>query len=345
MPRTWSLVYKVLLLGLSGLVTTTAVFADFRVELDGSYSEIREGEGSPDEVDVAATVYLQPVKDTTGPLGEAAFLARASSLQYSYSRDKFDSADVPRGPAGEALFDRTPTSHGLSARYVVPDSGWIFSLAGARPETFDTDTVDIDGWSTSIGVGRYLSATTSIELFVGYSTSDSDFRSSQPCGDFLASLGCAELAFDSDGDIDTTSVSALYRRVGKIGRHTFATSAGIGYAAIDIDTASDGPLVIGETGELVDGLGIDSSSFRSSASIDDNWNAFVAGTWFVTREIGIDAGLDFETSDGEQDYSFNVGVGWFVTPNVELRGNYSVGWVSQFDQGPRQWRATLRTRF
>lgn len=327
--------------------------ADYRVEFDGSYAQTKPGDlqglGDVDEIDLSVAVFLRPVKDASGPRGEAEFLSRASSLRYSFSRDKLERPNFAGAPISDDFLDTTPQAHGARIRYVTPDSGWIFSLAGNRPESFNTEFVTNSGWSASGGVGRYLSQSASIELTVGYTSADFGVFQSLDCPLFLQAFGCERIEIENESETTTTSVSARYRRVGKIGQQTFATSLQVGYSNIDFEVENSGANVIGDIGEsdglLIDGVFAPAEPTRQSFTINDNWSALLAGTWYPMRELGLDAGLFLNSSDGSESFGFDAGLGWFLTPNLELRGNYRHTFLNDFDEGPRLWRATLRTRF
>ena len=212
----------------------------------------------------------------------------------------------------------------------------------------DLDTTT-DGFRIAAGVGRYISTHTTVEVSLEYASQDTDFESSQDCDDFLVALAptCDMLLLESDTQADVFGASVQFRRVGNIGGQTFATTVSAGYSNTDFDIDLSQSLVDVDGEEapfLVDDIDIFGDIESPSAPSIDSWNFVAAGTWYVNRQLGIDAAYTFEKADSLDVHGISAGVGWFVSPNVELRGAYSFTFPD-FGSNNDLWRLTLRGRF
>ncbi len=346
------------LVGIANLLVAASALAEYRVELDLNYGEVRGLPTDPESANASVTVFLAPVPDARGPRVEAAFLARASSLQYSYNRS--ESAAPNFGIPGVVVSESrlTDNSHSLTARYVFPDTGWIVSLQGnvldsddvSVAGSFDTDT---ESYGVIAGVGRYLNDTTTVEVFAGYTEFNGDTTTLLDCMAFgVFDPNCENLGIGNDFDTDAFSISALFRRVGRIGNAVFSTSAGVGYTNFDVNNSGTEVSIIGDVDPtLVDPL---VSVFESVATSDstDSFNVQLAGTWFPFSDLGVDLNYTFEGAGLADGHTIGTAVGWFVTPSIELRGSYEVTFFDGSTFGlpggsdeSRVWRATLRARF
>jgi|GEM_PF-3947641 len=354
------------LFGIANTVLTAAALADYRVELDVNYGEVRGLPTDPESANVGVAVFLAPVQDSKGPRAEAEFLSRASSLRYTYNRS--ESATPAFGIPGVAVTEPrlTDNNHSLAARYVFPDNGWanglangwIVSLAGnvldaddvSVAGSFDTDT---QSYGVTAGVGRYLDDTTTVEVFLGYNEFNGDTTTLLDCLAFgVVDPNCENLGVGNDFDTESFSISALFRRVGRIGTAVFSTSASLGYTNFDLTNRGPAISVIGD----VDPTAVDTllPLFESVTTSDsnDSFSAQLAGTWYPISDLGVDLNYTFESAGPADGHTIGTAVGWFVTPSIELRGSYEVTFFdgSAFGVGgssdeSRVWRATLRARF
>ncbi len=321
--------------------------ADYSVELDGSYAQGDDPFGDIDDLNLSVEAFLRPVDDSRGPYSEAAFLTRASSVRYRYSRlDRdFDSEFAAMFPNEDAI-----KNHELSGRYVHLDSGWIGTGLIAIPvdrEGLDSST---DGLRIGAGVGRYISDNSTVEVNLEYVRTDTDTSFNQDCG-VVAALAptCDMLILESDTQADSLGVSVQYRRVGNIGNQTFATTVTGGYVNTDFDSE------FSQSAVDVDGVNlpvlVDGADFLDLEGVEtpsppsvDSWNFVAAGTWYLNREIGIDAVYTFEKADDLDVHGIGVGAGWFVLPNLEVRGSYTYRFPD-LGSNNDMWRLTLRGRF
>lgn len=197
------------------LAASTAAQADYQWELGAAYGtgEFDIGEQNPDNDVISGygTYFIDAVDDTKGPLAEAAFLDRASSINIYATNSNID---------GDAIDDLGRKDYGMKIHTVFSDAGWITEFGYAREEN-DTlrtslsagnlptlpvnrglDTIDIDRFT--VGFGKYLTDRTT--LVASYTYSDID-----EAGDFdTYRLDLEHLFQFSFGDI---KAEASYGRV------------------------------------------------------------------------------------------------------------------------------------
>lgn len=101
---------------------------------------------------LGAQWFLEPVTADSGPLEQAAFLERATSLSAAYVRTDADDF----GEDGDAV--------GFSGRYQF-DTDW-FVTGGLSRSEFDSVGPDIETTTIEAGVGRYLGDGTALSLSV-----------------------------------------------------------------------------------------------------------------------------------------------------------------------------------
>lgn len=329
------------------LSSFSAVHADFRVEVEGSFAEFTDFPSDAGNINLSLEAFLDSVDDSSGPFGEAAFLTRASSVFYQYDRTDVDDSELDGFVAGSLASDGVTENHQVGARYVLPDSGWIFTGLAERPESRETATNQEDGFGLNLGVGRYLNDSTTLEFTFGFARQDFDTQTSLACPDTIPIVGllpfdCQELVLEASSEVETFSGSLELRRVGKIASQTFATTLLVGFAETEL-SASDSDLVLVDTmgAELAFGDAIPdtlgSPTFQA-------FNAVAAATWYVTRNIGIDLDYTFNSAVSLDVHSVGTGVGWFISPTIELRGNYIRSFPEVGADGDL-WRVTLRGRF
>ena len=165
------------------LAMSAAAQAEYQWELGAGYStgEFDIGDQNPDN-DVLSgygTYFIDAVDDTKGPLAEAAFLDRASSISMFARNANID---------GDAIDDLGRKTYGLETHSVFSDAGWILDFGYTRQEN-DTlrtslsgdqlptlpgnrplDTIDIDQFK--LGFGKYLTDRTTLVFSYEYSDID-----------------------------------------------------------------------------------------------------------------------------------------------------------------------------
>ncbi len=222
------------------LAVSAAAQADYQWELGAAYGtgEFDIGAQNPDNDQISGygTYFIDAVDDTKGPLAEAAFLDRASSISLFAVNANID---------GDGIRDLGRKNYGLEIRAVSSDAGWITDFGYSREEN-DTlrtslsagqlptipvvgrglDTIDIDRFK--VGFGKYLTDRTTLVASYIYSDIDEagDFSSYRldlehlfqfSFGDIMteASYGIVDVSVDDSilddkDDIDIFLVGATY---------------------------------------------------------------------------------------------------------------------------------------
>jgi hypothetical protein len=227
-----------LVAGIALAVSATAQ-AEYQWELGAAYGtgEFDIGIQNPDNDQISGygTYFIDAVDDTKGPLAEAAFLDRASSISLFAVNGNID---------GDGIKDLGRKNYGLEIRAVSSDAGWITDFGYSREEN-DTlrtslsagqlptipvnrqlDTIDIDRFK--VGFGKYLTDRTTLVASYIYSDIDEagDFSSYKldlehlfqfSFGDIMteASYGIVDVSVDDTiledkDDIDIFLVGATY---------------------------------------------------------------------------------------------------------------------------------------
>jgi hypothetical protein len=165
------------------LSVSVAAQADYQWELGAGYStgEFDIGDENPDNDAISGygSYFINAVDDTKGPLAEAAFLDRASSISIFAENGNID---------GDAIDDLGRKNYGMATHSVFSDAGWILdagytrvendtlrtSLSGGQLPAFPgqrpLDTIDIDQFK--LGFGKYLTDRTTLVLSYEYSDID-----------------------------------------------------------------------------------------------------------------------------------------------------------------------------
>ncbi len=103
-----------------------------------------------------ATTYFGVVDDDDGPLAEAAFINRASSLGISFI--DFETRDT----------EIESENFGIAIRLVDEESGWSFGFG------FDSGTVEqVDTEALSLTVGKYIAETTEVDFTFVFADAES----------------------------------------------------------------------------------------------------------------------------------------------------------------------------
>lgn len=232
---------KTLMVAGIGLAISTAAQADYRWQAEAGYATGNIEQGSEIDTDqdigtLAGTFYLDSVDTSKGPLGEAAFIDRASNVGLTASYGELD---------GDG-FDSDVYSYGVNGRYIFGDGGWIVDGSFQRDET---DNVKINGVdfnndlevdTYSVGFGKYIFENTT--LVATYASADVD-NGGDTDGGYLdiehlclldnggalkVGAGFGMINVDDGDDIDRYSLAAAYY----INKNA---SFGVNYANSDSD--------------------------------------------------------------------------------------------------------------
>ena len=251
-----------------GLAISSAAQAEYQFEI-GAISgtgdiEIANVKADQDFIGLSGAYYLQPVDTTKGPLSEAAFLDRSSSIQFAATTGEID---IDGGD------DADVDTYLVSSRLVQKESGWLIDL-GYQLDKIDGsgfDDEDIDTYT--IGAGKYILENTAVIL--SYSNIDSDDA---------YQLDLEHMWLLEQGGIK------LDAEVGRV--------VDAGFQSDDLDFWG-----LSSTYYVNDrlGFGADYGQEESGASELDSWSLFAE--WFVTEQVALslayaeqeDNDIDFES--------------------------------------------------
>jgi len=144
-----------------GLAISSAAQAEYQFEIGANSGtgdiEIGSVKADYDYVGLTGAYYLQSVDTTKGPLSEAAFLDRASSIEFAASTGELDADED----------DVDVDSYAVGSRLVAKESGWLVDL-GYSLDEIENEEID----TFSIGAGKYVLENTAVVL--NYANIDSD---------------------------------------------------------------------------------------------------------------------------------------------------------------------------
>jgi hypothetical protein len=152
-----------------------------------------EGYADNDNIALSGTWYFNGLSDASGPRARAAFLNRASSVSLLYSRGDGESDAVTNPPPPFVVLSRLDTKTDsvlASLRYVSRQSGWFGTASIGYLSTEASFGMgsgsDTDATFYGAGFGKYVGASTAVEVNVG--RSDNDFNDATTYGVALTHL-------------------------------------------------------------------------------------------------------------------------------------------------------------
>lgn len=230
-----------------------------------------------DEIDVFGDWYFAGLSDDAGPRARAAFVDRASSLGFRYSRSEqstalFRNSDDPAFPIPplDTSFDLDGDLFAADFRYVDRDSGWfgnagLFSLSASTNVT-GTDDNDATGWN--LGFGKYLLETTALSLDVG--------------------------EVDGDGDADASVVAVTFTHLGDLGgRWQYAVD--LGFSHLNPDQGADrdtwaATIAFYPTRDFEFGINLEDQSLGGQSLVDlDTTSVGGFVSWYATPNVELSA--------------------------------------------------------
>lgn len=300
----------------------SAASADYRFEGSVGYAE-GDGDNVNDieleTVSVSGAAYLDVVAIKQVPLAEAGFLSQASVVRYSYTSDKtkvnsfvtlgVGSGLIP-GLGQPATLSTDVERHYGELVYISKASGW-FGLLGAATLDGDLDNADLDGKLARVGVGRYVTPTTTVQVFYERSEQDSDSAFSIDCD---GQIFCIDQFVENRTETSIDSVGVLARHVGKLFGYHYAAQGLIQKSDSNLDFTT----VIQFDARL---FGSQERRFQSKSSTDA-WLGSLDFTWYLNSNLGLSAGYDFQKVESDRSGVYRLGVGWFARPNIQLRAQF-----------------------
>lgn len=174
-----------------------------------------------DQFDLRGTWFYTGLSDNKGPKTRAAFVDRSSSVSLSYFRSDLSSTVILSGgglPPDQSNISIDVSGYSVDLRHVWRESGWFGIISIGRAELDGiltngptTSTSDADSNAYSLGIGKYLADTTSVDLRVLSEESGSStaagislrFSHLAPLGNtwmFGADVGITKTDTAGDGD-------------------------------------------------------------------------------------------------------------------------------------------------
>lgn len=200
--RKGDILKKSILIGLLVLLSAVSVRADYIAEIDAVYSDVEDSDDGYEEYVVSGTIFFGSVDTSKGPLAEASFLDKSSSIS--------------------AIFeDYDGTEHkGLGGRFVIGNEYVVEAkYLESEEEIFQSDTVSQT--QASVAVGKYLTDTS--ELALSYEQYELDYE----LDDFADSFPDFAASFDSENK--TKILGVRYHGVSGAHRSGFLSYEGGAY--------------------------------------------------------------------------------------------------------------------
>lgn len=355
-----SLAYIFLGTILLSLLVSVPAIAQFHFETTGSYTSLDTTFTEDDQYNGSISWFIFPVDETKGPLAEAAFLSRSSSLRYSYTRAE-NRAQFPNpaflmplpGPSDpmefvfQVIVDREENinTHMIDTRYVVADTPWIvgssFSITDGDVSTNGAPS-DLDNWSGALVLGRYVLTNTTVSFRAEYGEREMTTNSTLALSSLLPDIDQIG-EFMSEVEIETIDISAIGEHVGTVGDYSYRLEASASFLSFEGDVESETIITDAITGELIPDLRVTGS--RISLGTVDGWRAGLSGVWYFNDRIGLSANYQFTDLENQQSNSYGIGLSWFVTRFLEVRGNYQQLDIDGSFNDVEQWGLAIRGRF
>ena len=252
-----------------GLALSSTAQAEYQFELSSNAHtgdiEIGNVDADRESFGLTGTYYLGSVDTSKGPLAEAAFLDRASSITLDFSIGEIDFDD------GDFDVDH----YSAESRLVSKETGWLVDLGYRRTE-IDNEEID----TFAIGVGKYVLENTAVVL--SYANSDA------------VALNYVDFDVESTGDFDRygLAVEHLWQL------ETGAIKLDLSAALVDVDNADDiNVWALGGTYYLNPslGFGADYSHSDSDETDVEDWSLFAK--WFVTEQVELSLAYSEQEDD------------------------------------------------
>jgi hypothetical protein len=280
---------KLLLIGAIA-AASSAQAEQFSWQLSGVTSRSQAGDFKRDNWAVAATYYLNPVDDSAGPYALASFLNPTTRV----------SAEASQSDSALAAID-DPTAYTLSGAYVLPSERWYVGANYAKADGVDMPPVSqSDPKGYGILAGRYLGASTTLELGLG--RSEQSLETSLACP-FGAQV-CIAVPFSVETTTDSVNLEVFHVR--RFRSLTYSLQGSVSHSQAEVDVSQ--PMTPFDTLGS-DGPSLDVYSF--------------AGELFPTDRLGVRFDYSRPDVEGADRYSYGVAATWFFKPRIAMQVSLS----------------------
>ena len=285
----------------------------YQFEVKGQYGEsIDEPRGYEAEQTQASFVWwLDDVSTKDGPLAEAGFLSKSSSLSFSFGRaeTEFDVSGMLLPFFGPSIDSQTDRSE---ARFAwIHRSGWLVAAHAARSEMEQEASLfgDMDGDEYGLTIGYYLTDATTVEA--SYSLAESDGGSIRPRNPCPLLVDPCSLLQGNRTKVEVDTAALVLKHVASLLNQDFAVS--LGYARAELDSTIRSAITTLDPFRVPRSIVV-----RTSQSAESNV-LNVGATWYPTKHLGFELGYARQDADGSSDTdSYRLGTNWFVTENIYL---------------------------
>lgn len=328
--------YKSIILG-AAIAAANLSYADpYQFEVGAQYRDT-DFDKSNDQSSyaIAGTYFLKPVDDSKGPLFEADFISRSSSVSLLYR-------DTDRDNAG--LTDGDSEEYAIRGRYISPDKGWFIGLEYGETEE-DVFFGDTDTDFYALSVGAYVAENTTFSL--NFQRQDTDFADQNIT--FQSEFSLSRLT-KSKSDVDSMGVS--FRHLGTIKDYNFVVSASYNNGNLNTKTRTTISNTISSTvnnavsSTIKIESDIDEYGFGLAFYPDRNWRIAasyintdienfhteeysLAANWFVTEQLSVNIAY----SDLKSDSPTNAIQGIIDSSDVEITNDLIFPFVADIFQG------------
>jgi len=285
-----------------------AAQADYRVEISTALATLTEEyenddydeeyDKDSDYLSFEGVFYITPVSTASGPLGQAAFLSKASEVRVSIDRDSREYDDDSDIDYLDDEYDED--TNAISGRAVIPAARIILEAGLQKGETDCTDCdddSDNDGWM--LGFGGYISDRVTLVFTYRHQEEETDFTE-------YDDYNGAFYSFESNYEIDRYMLA--YKQL--------------------IALSGEQSLVIEPFLEIFEYER--KSEYRSPFDYDsykfdgDGAALGIDVTWYITRQLGVYAGVvgvgvENDNGDGADAVS-HIGISYFLNENFRIGG-------------------------
>ena len=306
------------------LVAAAATHANtYQFEGQLGYSESDDNEVDIENASAGLIWWFEPIDYQGKPWREAGFLARVSSVRLGYQRDSIERDGLTTTAIGTPVADRvedTDDIADLAVRYFLPGDRWFGDLsAGLRNgDSEQAGAPDADGVRYGVGLGYYLSSSTSLSLFA-------DWEERKGSGEIVTdceALGTPFLCVESNRtsiDARTVGYGLSIKHVGKILTQWFGIEATYGQTEVDTDVAVSLTLAPNR----IFGIPPEGRTIAQAFSFDDGPTNFarVGLAWYPSHRfrLGVDGGyVEVDVPNADDVYSYGLNLEWFAHRSIGL---------------------------
>jgi len=327
---------RVLLLPLFcfALISTHALADPFRLEGDLAYLQGDENGVERTTQSAAVTWWLEPVDHAGLPWREAGFVSRASSITVGYGRTRIEQtllSPFPFGPPATVDLRDDTEQLLVSGRYVFPAKRWFVDGAIGRIESdaSASGSLEPEGEEYSIGMGYYLTPTTTLRLAAKQGDLDAKDQVTNDCAAIGAPFfGCVQ-SISIQQETQTTEIALSFRHLGRMASFDYVIDLSAGSRRLKSESEISLVLAPPRGGGLIGVFPRPGGSTpgnpvtrRDSDTLGPLEFALVSARWYPADTVGIGASLAYserEAPSGDgQVLTYGLDADWFILPQLAV---------------------------